>query len=145
MKKLILAVTLLFSLSTIHAQSLFQKKADQLYNELSYLAAADYYKSLVKTDTPTEEGKRELVEKIKEIINCDFEIVKHFAGVRPTVKDRRPLVGTYVKHNSIHILNGLGTRGVMLGPAMAKALFENIEYQKPLDSTIDIKRFIKKS
>ena len=25
------------------------------------------------------------------------------------------------------------------------ALFENIEYQKPLDSTIDIKRFIKKS
>ncbi len=98
-----------------------------------------------KTDTPTEEGKRELVEKIKEIINCDFEIVKHFAGVRPTVKDRRPLVGTYSNHNSIHIFNGLGTRGVMLGPAMAKALFENIEYQKPLDRTIDIRRFEKRS
>ena len=60
MKKLILAITLLFSLSSIHAQSLFQKKADQLYNELSYLAAADYYKSLVKTDTPTEENMRRL-------------------------------------------------------------------------------------
>jgi hypothetical protein len=32
----------------------------------------------------------------------------------------------------------------MLGPAMAKALFENIEYQKPLDRAIDIKRFTKK-
>ena len=97
-----------------------------------------------KTDIPTEEGKTELVQKIKEIINCDFEIVEHFAGVRPTVKDRRPLVVTYPNHNSIHILNGLGTRGVMLGPAMAKALFENIEYQKPLDKTIDIRRFNKK-
>lgn len=97
-----------------------------------------------KTDVPTEEGKTELIEKIKEILNCDFEIVEHLAGVRPTVKDRRPLVGTHSKHNSIHILNGLGTRGVMLGPALAKALFENIEFQKPLDKEIDIKRFDKK-
>jgi glycine/D-amino acid oxidase-like deaminating enzyme len=98
-----------------------------------------------KTDLPTDEGKAELIGKIKEIINCDFEIVEHFAGVRPTVKDRKPLVGTYEHHNSIHILNGLGTRGVMLGPAMAKALFENIEHHKPLDKAIDIKRFAKKS
>lgn len=98
-----------------------------------------------KTDTPTEEGKAELIEKLKEIINCDFEIVRHFAGVRPTVKDRKPLVGTYSDHNSIHIINGLGTRGVMLGPSMAKALFENIEFQILLDKTIDIKRFTKKS
>ncbi len=98
-----------------------------------------------KTDTSTEDGKTELVEKIKEVICCDFDIVAHFAGVRPTVKDRRPLVGTYANHNSIHILNGLGTRGVMLGPAMAKALFENIEFQKPLERAIDIKRFSKKN
>jgi glycine/D-amino acid oxidase-like deaminating enzyme len=98
-----------------------------------------------KTNIPTEEGKRELVERIKEIITCDFEIVNHFAGVRPTVKDRRPLVGTYKNHNSIHVLNGLGTRGVMLGPAMAKILFDHIEYQMPLEKAIDIKRFEKKS
>lgn len=97
-----------------------------------------------KTDIPSEEGKKELVEKIKELINCDFEIVSHFAGVRPTVKDRRPLIGTHPNHSRVHILNGLGTRGVMLGPAMAKALFENIEYQQPLDKEIDIKRFDKK-
>lgn len=97
-----------------------------------------------KTDLPTEEGKAELVERIKEIINCDFKIVSHFAGVRPTVKDRRPLVGTHLEHNAMHILNGLGTRGVMLGPAMAKSLFDYIEFQIPLDTVIDIKRFYNK-
>lgn len=98
-----------------------------------------------KTDLPTEEGKVELIERIKEIICCDFEIVEHFAGVRPTVKDRRPLVGTHFNHNSIHILNGLGTRGVMIGPAMAKALFDLIENKIPLDKEIDIHRFYLKS
>jgi glycine/D-amino acid oxidase-like deaminating enzyme len=97
-----------------------------------------------KTDTPTEEGKQELLERIREILMCDFEIVKHFGGVRPTVKDRRPLIGTHHEHKSLHILNGLGTRGVMLGPAMAKALFDSIESQIPLDNEIDIKRFHKK-
>ena len=114
-----------------------------LGNDLFKIGAT--YNWTDKTDSPTEEGKNELVEKIKELIHCNFEIVVHLAGVRPTVNDRRPLVGTHPNHNSIHILNGLGTRGVMLGPAMAKALFENIEYEKPLDKTIDIKRFDKKS
>jgi glycine/D-amino acid oxidase-like deaminating enzyme len=98
-----------------------------------------------KTDLPTKEGKIELVERIKEIICCDFEIIEHFAGVRPTVKDRRPLVGTHSNHDSVHILNGLGTRGVMLGPAMAKALFDLIENKIPLDKEIDIQRFYQKN
>jgi glycine/D-amino acid oxidase-like deaminating enzyme len=49
-------------------------------------------------------------------------------------------VGTHQNYNSVHILNGLGTRGVMLGPAMAKTLYENIENQVPLPE-IDIKDF----
>ncbi|MFT5251597.1 MAG: glycine oxidase [Flavobacteriales bacterium] len=97
-----------------------------------------------KTSMPSEEGKQELIDRIKEIITCDFEIKHHFAGVRPTVKDRRPLVGTHIDHQAIHILNGLGTRGVMLGPAMAKSLYEWIEMKKPIDPTVDINRFYKK-
>jgi glycine oxidase len=93
-----------------------------------------------KTNVPTDEGKLELVTRVKEILNCEFEIVKHFAGVRPTVRDRKPLIGTHIIYNRFHILNGLGTRGVMLAPAMAKALFENIELGTPLDPAIDIKR-----
>jgi glycine/D-amino acid oxidase-like deaminating enzyme len=102
------------------------------------------YNWVDKDSIPTEAGKNELISKLKEILNCDFEIISHLAGVRPTVKDRKPLIGTHPIHPRIHILNGLGTRGVLLGPAMAKALFEFIEYDIPLDSSIDIKRFDKK-
>jgi glycine oxidase len=68
-------------------------------------------------------------------------VISHFAGIRPTVKDRKPLIGTHHQYNNIHILNGLGTRGVMLGPAMAIALFEHIEKGTPIAPEVDIKRF----
>jgi glycine/D-amino acid oxidase-like deaminating enzyme len=97
-----------------------------------------------KTSTPTQDGKQELIDRIKEILTCEFEIISHYAGVRPTVKDRKPLVGTHPEFKNIHILNGLGTRGVMLGPSMAKALFEFIEDGVPLASEININRFRKK-
>jgi len=112
-----------------------------LGNDLYKVGATYNWKD--KTNLPTEEGKQELLENLKEILNRDFEIIEHLAGVRPTVKDRRPMIGTHPKHKRIHLLNGLGTRGVMLAPAMAKALFENLEFEKPLDKTIDIKRFRK--
>jgi glycine/D-amino acid oxidase-like deaminating enzyme len=98
-----------------------------------------------KTNNPTEEGKKELVDKLKELISCDFEIVEHFAGVRPTVKDRRPLVGTHPIHSQLHVLNGLGTRGVMLGPYLANQLFQHIENAVPLENEINIERCYKKS
>ena len=97
-----------------------------------------------KSNTPTPEGKQELLYKLNEILSCNFEVIKHYAGVRPTVKDRKPLIGTHPNHSALHVLNGLGTRGVMLGPTMAKVLFENIEFGKPINPEIDIKRTYKK-
>lgn len=110
-----------------------------LGNDLFKVGATYNWKD--KTDLPTVDGKQELVERIKEIINCEFEIIEHFAGVRPTVNDRRPLLGLHPKFKNLYILNGLGTRGVMLAPAMAIDLFNFIEFKKPLDKTIDIKRY----
>jgi len=98
-----------------------------------------------KTNSPTAIGKQELVEKLKEVVSCDFEIRKHFAGVRPTVKDRRPLVGTHPEHSRLHILNGLGTRGVMLAPYLADQLYQNISNQIPLHKEINCDRYYKKN
>jgi glycine/D-amino acid oxidase-like deaminating enzyme len=110
-----------------------------LGNDLFKIGATYNWKD--KTDLPTESGKIELIDRIKEIINCEFEIVEHFAGIRPTVNDRRPLLGSHQNFKNLHVLNGLGTRGVMLAPAMAIDLFNYIEFKKPLDKTIDIKRY----
>lgn len=97
-----------------------------------------------KTNLPTEAGKTELVEKLKEVINCDFEIIEHLAGVRPTVNDRRPLVGTHYTYKRLHVLNGLGTRGVMLAPYLALNLFNYLENNIELEDEINIDRYYKK-
>lgn len=97
-----------------------------------------------KTSTPTDQGKQELIDRIKEILTCEFEIISHYAGIRPTVKDRKPLVGTHLDFKNVHILNGLGTRGVMLGPSLAKELFDHIEIGTALAPEININRFRKK-
>jgi len=96
-----------------------------------------------KTEIPTDTAKQELVERLKEVLTCDYEIVAHYAGVRPTVKDRKPLIGTHSEYPAVHIINGLGTRGVILAPAMAKTLFERIENGTSLPPEIDISRFHK--
>jgi glycine/D-amino acid oxidase-like deaminating enzyme len=41
----------------------------------------------------------------------------------------------------MYVLNGLGTRGVLIAPAMAEALYAFIETDTPLAEEIDINRF----
>ena len=94
-----------------------------------------------KTSTPTEEAKKELLDKLDAIINVDYKVVDHVAGITPTTKDRRPLVGVHKEHSQLAILNGLGTRGVILAPSMAKNLYGCIERQEQLSKDISIDRF----
>lgn len=94
-----------------------------------------------KTNQPTEEAKEKLLEKVNTFVKCDFEVVNHVAGIRPTVKDRRPLVGRHSKHKNLYVLNGLGTRGVMIAPYVSKQLFRLIEHNEPIDPEIDFNRF----
>lgn len=96
-----------------------------------------------KTNATTERAKEELLKKFKAMIDCDFTIVDQVAGIRPTVKDRRPLVGKHEEHRNVYILNGLGTRGVMIGPYVAKELYDFIENGRDLNVEIDIRRFEK--
>lgn len=97
-----------------------------------------------KTNIPTIQAREELLSELKQIITCDFEVVDHLAGVRPTVKDRKPLVGRHQAHFNVYLLNGLGTRGVMLAPYLSENLFNYIEFGQPLDEDIDINRVYKK-
>ncbi len=94
-----------------------------------------------KTSIPTDAAKNELSAKLNTMINTPYEVVDHKAGVRPTTKDRRPLIGTHKIHKQLSILNGLGTRGVLLGPFMAKELYAHIELEKELPREISINRF----
>lgn len=95
-----------------------------------------------KTQFPTEEGKNELISKLGTFITAPYQIVDHVAGIRPTVKDRRPLVGKHPNYPNLAILNGLGTHGVMIAPTVAKALYNNLENGIALEKEISIARFL---
>lgn len=94
-----------------------------------------------KTKAPSEEGKMELIEKLESFIKTPYTIVEHIAGIRPTVKDRRPLVGTHPKYPNLAILNGLGTRGVMIAPVSVKMLYNHLENGVDIDNEYAIDRF----
>jgi glycine oxidase len=110
-----------------------------LGNDL-YRIGATYERENI-TNTPTQKAKEELLDKLKRFINCDFEVVEHYAGIRPTVKDRRPLIGRHIEHKNLYILNGLGSRGVMIAPYVAEKLFKFVENNIAIDKEIDVNRF----
>ncbi|WP_303918417.1 FAD-binding oxidoreductase [Draconibacterium sediminis] len=95
------------------------------------------------TDHPTEEGKNSIIDRLKELIHVDFTIEQHWAGVRPTVIDRRPVLGKHPEFDHIYSFNGLGTKGVMLAPYFAteikKLLLDN-QYQ--IDKEVSSDRFL---
>lgn len=94
-------------------------------------------------DIPTEKGRRVLSQKLDNLLGCSYEIVEQLAGVRPTVKDRKPLIGMHPEHFNIGIFNGLGAKGASLAPFFANHFIEYLEDGKPLDIEVDIKRFLK--
>lgn len=94
-----------------------------------------------KTNVTTSRAREELLTKLKSLLKCDFEVIKQEAGIRPTVADRRPLAGRHPQENNVYVLNGLGTRGTLVGPYVAKQLYDFIETGASLDEEIDISRF----
>jgi len=105
-----------------------------------YIVGATYEWKDLSHDT-TNKAKEVLLGKLEKLINCSFEVIDQVAGIRPTVKDRRPLVGNHQEHENLFVLNGLGTRGVMIGPYVAKQLYNFIEHKEPLEAEINICRF----
>ncbi len=91
---------------------------------------------------PSEEGKNELMGNLSAILNAHYEIIGQSAAIRPTVKDRRPLIGFHPEHENIGIFNGMGTKGISLAPYFAKHFVRHMIEQTDLMKEIDIRRFL---
>ena len=88
-----------------------------------------------------ELAKQQLIDGLKEIYPFDFKILEIDFGYRPTMEDRRPVVGTHSTHKNLHILNGLGARGILNGNYFSEHLFNHIELRNSLLKDVDVKRF----
>jgi len=86
--------------------------------------------------------RTQLIKELDELIDTPYIVTNHFAGVRPTVVDRRPILGKYPSHSQIAIFNCLGTRGVMLAPFYAKEMLHFLlEPDYEVDDEVSVRRF----
>ena len=92
-------------------------------------------------DNPTEEMLLYLRKELEEVLTIPFEILSHQAGIRPTVTDKRPLLGLHPELPNLGIFNGLGTKGASLGPLFAEQMALHLTCGSLLDEAVDIKRF----
>lgn len=96
-----------------------------------------------KTNRPTETARKHLEKKLAKLYDKAYKVVLQKAGIRPTVIDRRPLVGTHKKYKNLAVLNGMGTRGVILAPTSAKILFKHLEFEMKIPEEMNSNRFDK--
>jgi glycine/D-amino acid oxidase-like deaminating enzyme len=96
-----------------------------------------------KTEQPEEAAYNELKEKLDEMLNCPYAIIKHEAAIRPTSHDRMPIIGEHPAKSRLYIMNGLGTKGVLFAPSMANMLLDFIEKGTAIIKDVNVMRYKK--
>ncbi len=110
-----------------------------LYDDIFWVGSN--YQHTFEEELPQEKNYIELEEKLQAALKVPYKILKHSCGIRPTIVERRPVAGIHPKHESLSVLNGLGTKGVSLAPYFAQQLVAAILYNKAIDAEADIKRY----
>ena len=110
-----------------------------LDNELFWVGAT--YDNSDKKSIPTQLKKEWLIEKLESIITLPYKIIDHKASMRPTTIDRRPMIGFHPDYKNIYLLNGLGSRGVLLAPTLSCWLYNHIYKSAPIPKEVDVERF----
>ena len=130
---------------TIHSKNLKLKKiihAGFLFSSINndYYSIGATYDWTDINKTPTLAAKKKLVNALNSILKVEYEITNHQASIRPSTFDRRPIIGAHKKFKNLYILNGLGTRGILLAPYLSQCLVNNIYNDIPITKEISIDR-----
>lgn len=81
---------------------------------------------------------------VKEHIEADVKLSTHSFGIRPAIRDRRPVLGCHPENSKLVVFGGLGTKGFSIAPFCGIALKEYLLHSKSLPKSIHMDRFLKK-
>lgn len=110
------------------------------YGNMHYRAGATYDGKNINEDV-TQEAEDNILQRLEKYLKADYSVNAKFAGIRPAVKDRRPLLGTHPKHENVHLFNGFGSKGSSLAPLLADYFINALEQGGALPEEVDIKRY----
>lgn len=95
-----------------------------------------------KTDTTiTDLARDALTASAKDMLARAFTVVGQKAGVRVNLPDKRPVVGRHPRETSLGIVNGLGAKGALIAPALARQWVNHLTEGVPFDAEVDVARF----
>lgn len=100
-----------------------------------WLGAANFWN--FEDDKPTDVGQARIMASYLDMYAGHRPpVVKNLAAIKPTVRDRKPLLGR-VDENA-YVFNGLGTKGASLAPFFARQLVGHIKQGQPLMDEVNI-------
>ena len=73
---------------------------------------------------PTDKARAEILDKLRGWFNQEVEVIDQWTGVRPTMRDRQPVLGWHSELPGLGYLNGLGSRGALTSPLLSDRLWE---------------------
>jgi glycine/D-amino acid oxidase-like deaminating enzyme len=85
----------------------------------------------------TAEGRARVEEIVRQLAGDGFEVVGHEAGVRPIVRQSRPLIGPL--DDGRIVFNGLGSKGSLYAPGTAARLADWLIEGAALDPELDLR------
>jgi glycine oxidase len=79
-----------------------------------------------------------LETKLQALLKRPYEITGSQTGVRPIIQHRQAVIGRHPVRTHIAFMNGLGSKGVLRAPWLARQLVEHLLDGKPIEPELDL-------
>ena len=90
---------------------------------------------------PGDDDQRELAGRLVGLTPLPFEVMGERRGVRPAVRDRRPLLGRHPALPWLSLFGGFGSKGVSLAPRLASQLADYLGHSGELWPDVNLARY----
>ncbi|AKP49894.1 hypothetical protein CA2015_0423 [Cyclobacterium amurskyense] len=93
---------------------------------------------------PTDAGKKEILDKLEQLIEKEVIAIKdHQVGIRPGIRDRKPVLGKHPSKDNVYLFGGFGAKGVSLVPYLSKQMVKLMVCGEEPHKEVNINRFFK--
>jgi glycine oxidase len=93
----------------------------------------------------TEAARGELERSAGRLLGeAAFRVTAQVVGLRMTSADKHPVVGRSAGDPGLGIFNGLGSKGALLAPGLARQWVNHLTEAVPFDAAVDVRRFAKR-
>ncbi|MGE5394273.1 MAG: NAD(P)/FAD-dependent oxidoreductase [Candidatus Saccharibacteria bacterium] len=136
--------TLEVSIPDLHIDEIINGEVFLMPSGAGHFKVGATYRWDETDENTTIAARQELLAKLETMVLSPVEIISQQAGIRPIAHDRHPVIGIHPHHPSMGILNGLGSKGALLGPWLARLMADYLLGNTALlPIETDVKRYFK--